>query len=100
MVEVDHAATLNNLPDVPGVPAANQTQTGRLNVVLDGASKVFSNAERGAGIYMYYLFDQTNLDLPKASVDTFDKIAATLRDTRNVQLQSDLMHLLFVDEGV
>jgi hypothetical protein len=58
LVEVDHVA---GLQDVPGNSLRN---------ILDGASKVFSNADRGAGIYMYYLLDQTALNIPDNTIDT------------------------------
>lgn len=87
LLEVDRAATLNNVP------------AGGLSNVLNGAAKVFSNAERGAGIYLYYLFDQTQLDIPKEDVDSTAEQRAKLAATRNPQLMSDFIHVLFFDQG-
>jgi hypothetical protein len=97
LLEIDRASKINNIP------------AGGLNGVLDGASKVFSNADRGAGIFMYYLFDEVNLDLPKDKVKNGtlqgDAWEAS-RDTpaaRSGQsaltLKSDFIHFLFVDEN-
>ena len=96
LLEVDEAATLNNVP------------AGGLPWVLNGASKVFSNATRGAGIYMYYLTDEVGLDLLRADVDDDAKRMAALqasRDTANARttgipnLTSDFIHLLIVDDS-
>ena len=61
LVEVDRAAVVNNLP------------AGGITAVMTGASGVFSNNTRGAGIYMYWLMDEVALDLPKDRVDTIAK---------------------------
>jgi len=73
------------------------------------ASGVFSNATRGAGIYMYWLMDEVALDLPKNKVD--DEVGAmrafrTYRDTAAeraaptpLSLATDFMHLIFLDEN-
>jgi hypothetical protein len=93
LVEVDRAAVLNNVPG-GGALEAN------LKAILNGSSKVFSNAQRGAGIYMYYLFDQTDLNIPKNDVNEQGEIILKLGATRSAQLQSDFLHLLFFDEGI
>jgi hypothetical protein len=87
LVEVDRAATLNNIPN------------NDLPAILNGASKVFSNAARGAGIYMYWLFDQT-LNMPLGDVNTLTKLRDKMSATRNATLKSDFLHLLLIDQGV
>lgn len=47
LVEVDRAAVVNNLP------GAGNDVNAKLKTILNGASGVFSQATRGAGIYMY-----------------------------------------------
>jgi hypothetical protein len=92
LVEVDQGIPLQQVPnnDIPAI--------------LDGAAKVFSsesffgNANRGAGIYMYYVLDQS-LAIPKAQVDTLNKIATKLHTTRSTTLRSDFLHLLFINAG-
>jgi hypothetical protein len=92
LVEVDKGTVLTGLPN-GDVPAA-----------MNEAAKVFSSTgvagavNRGAGIYMYYVIDQTQA-IPLADVDTIPEIAAKMLATRNSTLQSDFLHLLLFDEG-
>ena len=96
LVEVDRAAVVNNIP------------AGGLGAVMEGASGVFSNA-RGAGIYMYYLFDELTLNLPKADVDEPAERRAAWKASRDTvaarapggtpNLKTDFFHFLFVDEN-
>ena len=88
LVEVDRGAGLLNVPN------------NDLSGIMNGAAKVFSNAQRGAGIYMYYLFDQADLPLPTVSVNTYTKMFDKVSDTRNSTLKSDFLHLLLINEGV
>ncbi len=88
LLEVDHAAVLNNVPG------------GDVRGMLDGAAKVFSNADRGAGIYVYYLLDDRAENLPEAAVDEDTEHVVELARTRNPQLQSDFIHVLLIDRGV
>jgi hypothetical protein len=92
LVEADRAATLNN---VPGTGALDE----KLKSIMNGASKVFSNADRGAGIYMYYLFDQNDLNIAPNAL-AFPAAMDTLKATRSSQLKSDFLHLLLVDHGL
>ena len=96
LIEVDRAAVVNNIP------------AGGLQGVMTKASGVFSNAARGAGIYMYYLFDEVALDLPKDKVDepgerrdewrkARDTVAARTAGAAN--LKTDFFHFIFVDEN-
>ena len=99
LLEVDRAATLNN---VPGTGTLDQ----KLKVILDGTSKVFSNADRGAGIYMYYSFDEITLDLPLNEMNTEDNLMKALKNSRDTELArdasasdlaTDFIHLMFAD---
>ncbi len=102
LVEVDRAAVINNLPG-PG----NDTDA-KLKTILNGASGVFSNATRGAGIYMYWLMDEVALDLPKAKLDTPTKLLDELQASRDtaaeraaqdkLTLTTDFLHFIFADE--
>ena len=90
LVEVDRAAAIN----------ANSLPAGGIAAVMNGASGVFSNSTRGAGIYMYWLMDEVALDLPVDKTDELNEILDTLSSTRNLKLISDFIHLLVIDEGV
>ncbi|MCI0705704.1 MAG: hypothetical protein L0241_31980, partial [Planctomycetia bacterium] len=100
LLEVDRAEVLNNVP------------AGGLAGVLNGAASVFSHAPfgmpnpaapRGAGIYVYYLFDEVAYNAP--AVINAGSLGAT-RDTASAraavtsQLATDFVHLLFVDTGL
>ena len=87
LLEVDRAEVLNKVPG------------NNLTGVLDGATKVFSNADRGAGIYVYYLFDEIQLTISRDDMDTSIKQRAKLVNTRNIRLMSDFVHLLVYDQG-
>jgi hypothetical protein len=89
LLEVDKATVLNNVP------------AGGLRAMLNGAASVFSNDQRGAGIYVYWLMDQT-VPIALADVDDtrFDEQRQKLADTRNDNLKTDFLHILFFDEGV
>ena len=101
LVEVDRAAVLNN------VPGAGNDTNAKLKTILNGASGVFSNATRGAGIYMYWLMDEDALAAPTA-VDLLNGTA--LGDTRDTvsdrplttvfSLANDFLHLIFVDKNL
>ena len=90
LAEVDRAAVLNNVP------------LGGLPHILDGASKVFSNADRGAGIFMYYLYDEVNLaaPFPTDQVAPEDTQRDALQTHRNADLKTDFFHVFFVDDGI
>ena len=76
---------------------------------MNGASKVFSNADRGAGIYMYYLFDEVALNLPAPDQlrstailrEQFSKSRDTVlaRSTTTPNLATDFIHLLIADDN-
>ncbi len=96
LVEVDRAAVLNNVPG------------NDLKPILNGASGVFSQATRGAGIYMYWLMDEAALDLPKDKLDTDEKRVAAWKASRDTvaaraaaipNLATDFIHLLVVGEN-
>ena len=87
LLEVDRAAVLNNVPG------------NDLKPILNGASGVFSNATRGAGIYMYWLMDDLTLNIAKVDVDEVVEQLNQLGSTRNTVLKSDFLHLLIYDEG-
>jgi len=93
LVEVDRTDVLTSLP-------GNGLTSQKLGRVLDNTAKVFSDDRGGAGIYMYYLIDDKALEIAKADINTNIKVATKLRETRNPKLQSDFMHLVFVDEGI
>lgn len=82
----------------------NMTQ-GELKDILNGASRVFSHSSRGAGIYMYYVIDEEELDLPLAKIanQERDVLAAsrdtpTSRATNTPNLKTDFVHLLYVNQ--
>ena len=103
LVEVDRAAVINNLPG-----AGNDT-TAKLKTILNGASGLFSNNTRGAGIYMYWMMDEDALNLPLAELNTEDKIKAAFSASRDTvaqraattlqSLTTDFIHLFVVDEN-
>ncbi len=85
----------------------NNIPEAGLEGIMTGASGVFSNATRGAGIYMYWLMDEVALDLPKEKVDTVAKLKAEWKASRDTvaardpalpNLRTDFMHMLFVDD--
>jgi hypothetical protein len=92
--------------------ATNQLPTGGLAGAMNLASRVFGNTaltadgkERGAGIYMYYLFDETQLNLrpwnftQEGDIDTANKncrdTAASRADSVK-NLRTDFTHVLFI----
>jgi hypothetical protein len=96
LVEVDRTATLNHVPG------------GDLSGIIQGASKIFSQADRGAGIFMYYLFDEVSLAAPLPSDrqptdPEFEGALSNSRDTaaaranQSIDLASDFFHVLFID---
>jgi hypothetical protein len=96
LVEVDRGAVVRNIP------------AGGLAGVLNLASKVFNNGDRGAGISMYYLFDEVALDLPAKKVETrlqreaeakASRDTAAARTAATPNLKTDFVHFLFVDEN-
>jgi hypothetical protein len=93
LLEVDRTAVLNNLP-------------ATLPAILDGAAKVFSNADRGAGIYLYYLFDELALATPTRAQNDSSEALEISRDTASARLNAtpilatDFIHVLFVDKDL
>ena len=99
LLEVDRVAVLNNVP-------GNGTLEQKLKAILDGASKVFSNADRGAGIYLYYMFDEAAVAVP-TEIQLDDGTALkNSRDTASARaagipnLATDFVHVLFVDKDL
>jgi len=95
LLEVDRAAVLNNLP------------AGGIAAVMNGASGVFSNATRGAGIYMYWLMDEVTLAAPTAVDLNAGFALSSSRDTAinrpnvtTTALATDFIHVLFVDANL
>ena len=95
LVEADRAAVLNNLPE------------GGLKGVLNGASGVFSNPTRGAGIYMYWLMDEEELAAPTVLELATDDAMEASRDTAaerqnptSNRLATDFIHVFFVDANL
>jgi hypothetical protein len=91
LLEADRATVLNNVPAVG------------LSGILDGAAKVFSDAERGAGIYLYYLFDEANYVAPaevRAASLGATRDTAAARSAGISVLASRFDHMLFVDTGI
>lgn len=103
LIEVDRAAVVKN------VPGAGNDVTAKLGAIMTGASGVFSEATRGAGIRMYWLMDEDALDLPENTVNNAPKVKTAFRNSRDTaadrptqtpaSLARDFMHLIFVDEG-
>ena len=93
LVEVDRAAVLNN------VPGAGDDTNAKLKTILNGTSGVFSNSTRGAGIYMYWLMDDKELNIALEDVNTKVNEMIALSGARNSTLASDFIHVLLIDGG-
>jgi hypothetical protein len=100
LVEVDRAAVLNN------VPGAGIDTNAKLKTILNGASGVFSNNTRGAGIYMYWLMDEVALAAPTQAQNDSSEALEISRDTASARLSAtpnlatDFIHALFVDKDL
>ena len=86
LVEVDLQAQLT--PPPPGV---------NLTAILNGGSKIWSNATRGCGVYMYHLIDQTNLDIGRNAerISSNYSMENFLKENKNANLRRHFVHAIF-----
>jgi hypothetical protein len=96
LVEIDRDKKIDSLPE------------GGLRGVMNGSAAMFSKNQGGAGIYMYYLFDEVELALRLRDVVNAEDQVKTLgahrdttsaRETGNSALASDFVHLLVVNNA-
>ncbi len=100
LLEVDRDATINFLP-------GTGTTDDRLRAILNASAGIFSQSQRGTGTYMYYVFDESNLSLPVATLDTDLKLMNQLQASRdtssarefgNTMLSDDFIHVLIAND--